>query len=139
MATAHIINMKQSCDNGVVMMCLPTHTINESQPLDASVFKPLKQNWHAACHRNPGKVITKYTPLLNETWSNAMIPTVIAYGVECTYLTSKHLIMGQAKAGTTEILTATSNANSQATSTSITDAESLLPTFTSEEEKHFQR
>ena len=58
-------------------------------------------------------------------------------GVECTYLTSKHLIMGQAKAGTTKNLTATSNANSQAISTSITDAESLLPTFTSEEEKHF--
>ena len=27
---------------GVIMFCLPPHTIHESQPLDASV---LKQNW----------------------------------------------------------------------------------------------
>ena len=36
----------------------------DGQPLDASVFKPLKQYWHGACHRflqrNFGKVITKY-------------------------------------------------------------------------------
>ena len=28
--------------NGVIMMCLPPHTTHESQPLVASVFKPLK-------------------------------------------------------------------------------------------------
>ena len=32
---------------------------HESQPLDASVFKPLKQNWQDVCHQyvqdNPGK------------------------------------------------------------------------------------
>jgi len=47
--------IKFARDNDVVMMCLPPHT---TQPLDASVFKPLKQSWHAACHRfvqrNPG-------------------------------------------------------------------------------------
>ena len=30
--------------NGVVLFCLPPHTTHESQPLDTSVFKPLKQN-----------------------------------------------------------------------------------------------
>jgi len=56
--------IKYTQDNGVVMMCLPPHTTHESQPLDASVFKPLKQNWHSACHRfvqkNTGKVIHKH-------------------------------------------------------------------------------
>jgi len=32
---------------------------HESQPLDASIFKPLKQNWQDVCHQyvqdNPGK------------------------------------------------------------------------------------
>ena len=70
--------------NGVVLTCLPPHTTHESQPIDASVFKPLKQNWHNACHRfvqrNPGKIITKYdfSPLLHEAWNNTMIPTVIS-------------------------------------------------------------
>jgi len=64
--------IKFVCDNGVVMMYLPPHTTHESQPLDASVFKPLKQNWYSACHkfvqRNPNKVINKYnfSPLLHE-------------------------------------------------------------------------
>ena len=30
--------IKYARDNGVVMMCLPPHTIHESQPFDASVF-----------------------------------------------------------------------------------------------------
>ena len=59
---------------------------HESQPLDASVFKPLKQNWNDAClkfmEQNPGKVIMKYnfSPLLNEAWTKTMTPTVISAG-----------------------------------------------------------
>jgi len=30
---------------GVIIFCLPPHTTYESQPLDASVFKSLKQKW----------------------------------------------------------------------------------------------
>ena len=37
--------------NEVVLFCLPPHTTHESQPLDTSVFKPLKQNWQDACNR----------------------------------------------------------------------------------------
>ena len=32
---------------GVIIFCLPPY---ESQPLDASVFKSLKQNWQQVCH-----------------------------------------------------------------------------------------
>ena len=73
-------------ENGVVMFCLPPHTTHETQPLDTSVFKPLKQNWQEVCNRyvqaNPGRVITKYSfsALLHEAWSKAMVPTVIMSG-----------------------------------------------------------
>jgi len=49
---------------GVIIFCLPPHTTHESQPLDASVFKSLKQHWQHACHNfiqsNPSLAITKY-------------------------------------------------------------------------------
>ena len=49
---------------GIIIFCLPLHTTHESQPLDASVFKSLKQNWQNACHNfiqsNPSLAITKY-------------------------------------------------------------------------------
>ena len=35
---------------GIILFCLPPHTTHESQPLDASVFKSLKQNWQHTCH-----------------------------------------------------------------------------------------
>ena len=78
--------IKYAKENQVILLCLAPHTTHESQPLDASVFKPLKQNWNDACHKfmeqNPGKVITKYnfSPLLNEAWTKTMTPTVICSG-----------------------------------------------------------
>ena len=35
-------------EKDVILFCLPPHTTHESQPLDISVFKPLKQNWQNA-------------------------------------------------------------------------------------------
>ena len=29
----------------IIILCLPPHITHESQPLDASIFKSLKQNW----------------------------------------------------------------------------------------------
>ena len=78
--------IKYAIKNKVILFYLPPHTTHESQPLDASVFKPLKQNWNAACNRfmqqNPGKVVTRYnfSPLLNEAWSKTMVPNVISAG-----------------------------------------------------------
>ena len=73
-------------EKDVILFCLPPHTSHESQPLDISVFKPLKQNWQDACHNfmqsNPGKVITKYqfSPLLSEAWMATMTPANICSG-----------------------------------------------------------
>ena len=51
-------------EHDIIIFCLPPHTTHESQPLDASVFKSLKQNWQELCGQymkeNPGKVVTKY-------------------------------------------------------------------------------
>jgi len=35
----------------VVIFCLPSHTTADSQPLDASCFKPLKSIWVDVCHK----------------------------------------------------------------------------------------
>ena len=68
------------------MFCLPPHMTHESQPLDASVFKLLKQSWQDACHEyvqtHPGKAVTKYqfSELLHRVWDKTMTPTVICAG-----------------------------------------------------------
>ena len=73
-------------EHDIILFCLPPHTTHESQPLDATVFKPLKQNWQDACHdyiqSNPGKAITKYqfSALLRVTWEKTMTPTIICSG-----------------------------------------------------------
>jgi len=142
--------IKFAQQNGVIMMCLPPHTTHESQPLDASVFKPLKQNWHKACHkfvqRNPGKVITKYdfSPLLHEAWNDTMIPTVIASGFRRSGIypfNPKALDYGPSKSHEkTNPTSQVSIANSsQAMATSSTDIVDPEPSFTADEEKRFQR
>ena len=49
---------------GIVIFCLSSDTTHESQPLDASVFKSLKQNWQHTCHKfiqsNHSLAVTKY-------------------------------------------------------------------------------
>ena len=73
-------------EHDIILFCLPPHTTHESQPLDASVFKSLKQNWQDACHdyvqTHPGKAVTKYqfSELLHKAWDKTMTPTVICAG-----------------------------------------------------------
>ena len=69
-----------------ILFCLPPHTSHESQPLDVSVFRPLKNNWQDVCHdymqSNPGKVVTKYqfSELLSKAWNKTMTPSTICAG-----------------------------------------------------------
>jgi len=50
--------------NGVVMVCLPPHTTHRLQPLDVTVYGPLKVNYNTECDKfmlsNPGRRITTY-------------------------------------------------------------------------------
>ena len=72
--------------NDIILFCLPPHTTHVTQPLDVSVFKPLKVNWQECCHKflqeYPGRVVTKYqfSELFNQAWSMSMTPGNICVG-----------------------------------------------------------
>ncbi|XP_071177039.1 uncharacterized protein [Mytilus edulis] len=48
----------------VLMFCLPPHTTHWTQPLDRSVFGPLKRSYNLCCEaflrQNPGRIVTRY-------------------------------------------------------------------------------
>ena len=50
--------IQTASEKNVIIFCLPPHTIADSQPLDTSVFGPLKSYWSQACRdyifSNPG-------------------------------------------------------------------------------------
>lgn len=63
--------------NDIVLICLPAHTTKYLQPLDRSVFKPLKVNYDYATNNwmkhSPGAAITKYrfASLFKEAWGKS--------------------------------------------------------------------
>ncbi len=71
---------------GVIIFCLPPHTTQDSQPLDCTVFGPLKRHWSDVCHdfqqSNPGMVISKFnfSRLFAEAWLKALTPVNIVSG-----------------------------------------------------------
>ena len=73
-------------DNNIIIFCLPPHTTHECQPLDCSLFGPLKKHWQESCHNfyqtNPGKVISKlnFNSVFRSAWLNAVTPANICGG-----------------------------------------------------------
>ena len=73
-------------DNQVIIFCLPPHTTHECQPLDCSLFGPLKRHWQEACHKfyqkNPGKVISKlnFCSVFRNAWLSAVTPANVCGG-----------------------------------------------------------
>jgi hypothetical protein len=67
-------------ENDVIIFCLPPHT---TQPLDTTVFGPLKHHWSEVCHNflhnNLGKVVNKYN-FTAQAWLKALTPTDIVAG-----------------------------------------------------------
>ena len=82
--------IRQACENGVIVFCLPPHTTDVCQPLDVTCFHSLKTYWDQACDQymsaNPGKVVTIYqvSQLLSVAWSKAMTPCNITSGFRAT-------------------------------------------------------
>ena len=70
-----------------IMLCLPLHTTHKAQPLDCTVFAPLKSQWRTVCHEflqcNPGRVITKFNfnSLFSKAWLQSVIPAIIMVGL----------------------------------------------------------
>ena len=70
----------------MVVFCLPPHTTHECQPLDCSLFGPLKTHWRNVCHsfhqKFPSAVITKFNfcGLFKGAWLQAITPETIVGG-----------------------------------------------------------
>ena len=79
-------SLKFARDQGIIIFCLPPHTTHECQPLDCSLFKPLKEHWKQECHKfyckNPGKVINKlnFNGIFRNAWLNSITPANVAAG-----------------------------------------------------------
>ena len=73
-------------DNGVVLLTFPPHTSHKFQPLDRSVYGPLKKYYNASCNdwqlSNPGKTISIYeiSYLLGLAYPRAFTPSNIVSG-----------------------------------------------------------
>lgn len=73
-------------DHGVHILTLPPHTSNKTQPLDRTVFSPMKTYYNCAADswmmRNPGKTITIFqvAELVGEAWVKAGTPSNIMAG-----------------------------------------------------------
>ena len=70
--------IQTASEKDVIIFCLPPHATADSQPLDTSVFGPLKSYWSQACleymFSNPGHVVTKFqfSSLFRQAWSKGM-------------------------------------------------------------------
>lgn len=70
--------MRKAAASGVILFCLPPHVTHLAQPLDKTVFSPLKRAWHEECQlymaNNPGKVVSRssFMSPFSSTWLKAM-------------------------------------------------------------------
>ena len=83
-------SLKFARDQGIIIFCLLRHTTHKCQPLDCSLFKPLKEHWKQACHKfyckDPGKVINKlnFNGIFQNAWLNSITPANVAAGFRKT-------------------------------------------------------
>ncbi len=82
--------IKEARQHGVIIFCLPPHTTADSQPLDTSVFGPLKIHWSNEYRQyifdHPGRVITKFqfSTLFSRAWTKGMSMDNIVAGFRST-------------------------------------------------------
>lgn len=85
-----ISNLECAKNNGIVILTLPPHTSNKTQPLDRSVYGPLKTYFNDEANswmmRNPGQTITIYQmgQLIGNAWLKAASPGNIISGFRVT-------------------------------------------------------
>lgn len=77
-------------ENGIHLLCLPSHSSHILQPLDIGVFKSFKVHYPKACRKylmnNPGRVITSevIASLVCDTWAHSITPVNILGGFKKT-------------------------------------------------------
>ena len=73
-------------EENIILFCLPPHTTQDTQPLDCTVFGPLKRHWSSVCHQqqlcNPGMIISKlnFSKIFAEAWLKALTQVNIVAG-----------------------------------------------------------
>ena len=76
--------------NVLILLTIPPHTFHRLQPLDRSVFGPLKSNYNQAMNEwmqsNSGKIVTIYNipALINKAYLAAFTPSNIQAGFKST-------------------------------------------------------
>ena len=76
--------------NGVSVLTLPPHTSNKTQPLDRSVFGPMKAHYNHECDswmmKNPSRPLTVYqiAEFVGKAWEKAATPENIKAGFKAT-------------------------------------------------------
>lgn len=75
---------------GILLICLPSHTTHYLQPLDRAVFKSVKKNFFDAASKwlknHPDRKLKRlqFGELLNETWNKSATPTNAISGFRAT-------------------------------------------------------
>ena len=70
--------LRLAAGEGVIVFCLPPHTMHILQPLDNACFASLKTHWGEECHhfcsRNPGKIVNRYnfSEIFHSAWVKGM-------------------------------------------------------------------
>ena len=88
--------IKFVAENGIILFCLPPHTIHVAQPLNVSFFCSLKKHWVRTCHEytvdNPGRAVTKFqfSSLFNKAWFLAIQSSIIVSGFRKVEVYSFH-------------------------------------------------
>lgn len=82
--------VRKAAANDIILFCLPPHTTHLAQPLDRSIFSPLKTYWSQECQnylaRNPGKVISRnsFSQIFSKAWFRGMTPENVTAGFRAT-------------------------------------------------------
>jgi len=77
--------LKFAQSEGILLICLPSHTTHYLQPLDRTVFKSIKHNFFYAASKwlknHPGRKLThlQFGELLHETWSKSTSKSMEQY------------------------------------------------------------
>lgn len=89
-------SLEYCVEHQIELLCLPPHTTHVLQPLDRTVFKPLKTYYHhetnSFVHTNPTASITKFVfgGIFNAAWRKGATVGNAVKGFECTGINPFH-------------------------------------------------
>ena len=73
--------ISKAMEQEVIILTLPPHSSQDTQPLDTGVFGPLKHYWSRECHewmaKNPHKLMSKvhFNTVFSKAWAKAAVPS----------------------------------------------------------------